>query len=53
MIQKDIIYGNIELDGIYEEIVKSQDFSRLQDVVQTAFNSIEYPELEQDRKSVV
>ncbi len=50
MIQKDIIYGNIELDGIYEEIVKSQDFSRLQDVVQTAFNSIEYPELEQETR---
>jgi len=45
MIVKDIIYGNIELDGVYEEIVKSDDFTRLQDIIQTASSSIKYPEL--------
>lgn len=48
MIQRDVIYGNIELEGIYEEIVKSKDFSRLKDIVQTALNSIQYPELERE-----
>ena len=50
MIQKDVIYGNIELEGIYEEIVKSRDFSRLKDIVQTALNSIQYPELERETR---
>lgn len=50
MIRRDIIYGNIELDGIYEEIVKSEDFLRLKDIVQTAFNCIQYPELEQETR---
>lgn len=50
MIQRDAIYGNIELEGIYEEIVKSRDFSRLKDIVQTALNSIQYPELERETR---
>lgn len=50
MIRRDIIYGNIGLEGIYEEIVKSKDFSRLKDIVQTAFNYIKYPELEQETR---
>lgn len=50
MIQKDIIYGNIELDGIYEEIIKSKDFTRLKDIIQTALSSIQYPELEQETR---
>ena len=41
MIRRDVVYGNIELDGIYEEIVKSKDFSRLKDIIQTAFNNIQ------------
>ena len=50
MIRRDVVYGNIELDGIYEEIVKSKDFSRLKDIIQTAFNHIQYPELEQETR---
>lgn len=50
MILRDVIYGNIELEGIYEEIVKSKDFSRLKDIIQTAFNHIQYPELEQETR---
>ncbi len=50
MIQKDIVYGNIELDGIYEEIVKSSDFLRLKDITQTALASIKYPELAQETR---
>lgn len=50
MVIRDIIYGNIELEGIYEEIVKSKDFSRLKDIVQTALNHIQYPELEQETR---
>lgn len=50
MIRRDIIYGNIGLEGIYEEIVKSKDFSRLKDIVQTALNCIQYPELEQETR---
>lgn len=38
----------IGLEGIYEEIVKSKDFSRLKDIVQTALNYIQYPELGQE-----
>lgn len=50
MIRRDIIYGNIELEGIYEEIVKSKDFSRLKDITQTALATIKYPELEQETR---
>lgn len=50
MIQKDIIYGNIELDGIYEEIIKSEEFLRLKDITQTAMSTIQYPELSQETR---
>lgn len=50
MIQKDIIYGNIELEGIYEEIVNSEDFLRLKDITQTAMSTIQYPELLQETR---
>ena len=50
MIQKDIIYGNIELEGIYEEIIKSEEFLRLKDITQTALSAIQYPELAQETR---
>lgn len=50
MIQKDIIYGNIELNGVYEEIVNSNDFARLKDITQTAMSTIKYEELEQETR---
>lgn len=50
MIYKDIIYGNIELNGIYEEIANSKDFLRLKDIVQTAMSSLKYPDLEQETR---
>ena len=46
MLQKDIIYGDITLNGIYEEIVNSTDFMRLKDITQTAMSSIKYKQLQ-------
>lgn len=50
MIVKDIIYGNIELNGIYEEIVNCDEFKRLADITQTSMASLEYPALEQETR---
>ena len=50
MIVKDVIYGNIELNGIYEEIVNCDEFKRLADITQTAMSSLEYPALEQETR---
>ena len=32
MLHQDVIYGNIELNGIYEKIVNSREFLRLKDI---------------------
>lgn len=53
MIVKDIIYGNIELNGIYEEIVNCDEFKRLADITQTSMASLEYPALEQETLSLI
>lgn len=45
MIVKDVLYGNIELSGIYEKIVNCSEFSRLKDITQTAMSALKYPEL--------
>lgn len=50
MIVKDVIYGNIELNGIYEEIVNCNEFKRLADITQTSMSSLEYPALEQETR---
>lgn len=50
MIHKDIIYGNIQLSGIYEEIVNCDDFVRLKDITQTGMATIKYKELEQETR---
>ena len=50
MLVKDVIYGNIELSGIYEEIVNCDEFKRLADITQTSMSSLEYPALEKETR---
>lgn len=50
MIVKDRIYGNIELNGIYEEIVNCAEFKRLADITQTSMAVLEYPALEEETR---
>ena len=50
MIVKDVIYGNIELNGIYEEIVNCDEFKRLADITQTSMSALEYPALEKETR---
>lgn len=50
MIVKDVIYGEIELNDIYEEIVNCSEFLRLQDITQTAMSVLEYPELAKETR---
>lgn len=46
MILEDIIYGKVELKGIYEKIATCDEFIRLKDITQTAMSTLEYKELE-------
>ncbi len=50
MIQKDIIYGNIELNGIFEKIVNCKDFMRLKDIIQTSMSTLEWKNLKQETR---
>lgn len=50
MIVNDVIYGEIELNGIYEELVNCSEFLRLQDITQTAMSALEYPELAKETR---
>lgn len=50
MIHQDILYGMIELNGIYKEIVGSSDFLRLKDITQTAMASLAYPQLAKETR---
>lgn len=50
MLHQDVIYGNIELNGIYEKIVNSQEFLRLKDITQTAMSTLTYPQLAKETR---
>ncbi|MCI9177891.1 MAG: HD domain-containing protein [Clostridia bacterium] len=50
MIINDILYGKIELKGIYEEIANTEEFKRLDDITQTAMSALEYPILAEETR---
>lgn len=50
LIIKDEIYGNIELEGIYKEIVESEDFQRLKDIIQTGTSYLEFKEMKEETR---
>lgn len=50
MLHQDVIYGNIELNGIYEKIVNSREFLRLKDITQTAMSTLAYPQLAKETR---
>jgi len=50
LIIKDEIHGIIELEGVYKEIVESQEFQRLKDIIQTGTAYYEYPEMKRETR---
>lgn len=50
LIIKDEIYGNIELEGIYKELVQSKDFQRLKEIIQTGTSYFKYPDMENENR---
>ena len=50
LIIRDEIYGNIELEGVYKELVQSEEFQRLKDIIQTGTSYIQYPEMEEETR---
>lgn len=47
---KDEVHGNITLEGVYKELVQSQDFQRLKDIVQTGTSYLQYPEMKKETR---
>lgn len=50
LIIRDEVHGNIELEGIYKELVQSNDFQRLKDIIQTGTSYLKYPEMEKETR---
>lgn len=50
LIINDEIHGIIELEGVYKELVESQEFQRLKDIIQTGTSYYQYPEMEQETR---
>lgn len=50
LIINDEIHGIIELEGVYKELVESQDFQRLKDIIQTGTSYYRYPEMEKETR---
>ncbi len=47
---KDEVHGNISLQGVYKELVQSQDFQRLKDIVQTGTSYLQYPDMKNETR---
>lgn len=50
LIINDEIHGNIELDGVYKELVESKDFQRLKDIIQTGTSYLKYPDMKYETR---
>ena len=50
LIIKDEVHGIIELEGVYAELVKTEDFVRLKDIIQTGTSYMKYPEMEKETR---
>lgn len=50
LIIRDEVHGNIELEGIYKELVQSKDFQRLKDIIQTGTAYLKYSNMEQETR---
>jgi len=50
LIINDELYGNIELEGVYKELVETEDFQRLKDIIQTGTSYFKYPKMEEETR---
>ena len=50
IIINDEIYGDIVLEGVYKELVGSEEFIRLKDIIQTGTSYLKYPEMEKETR---
>lgn len=50
LIINDEIHGDIELDGVYKELVESKDFQRLKDIIQTGTSYLKYPDMKSETR---
>ena len=50
LVINDEIHGDIELDGVYKELVESKDFQRLKDIIQTGTSYLEYPDMKYETR---
>lgn len=50
LIIKDDLYGIIELDGVYKELVESEEFQRLKDIVQTGTSYFQFPNMKNETR---
>lgn len=50
LIIRDEVHGNIELEGVYKELLQSKDFQRLKDIIQTGTSYLKYPDMEKETR---
>lgn len=50
LVINDEIHGNIELEGVYKELVESSDFQRLKDIIQTGTSYLKYPDMKYETR---
>lgn len=50
LIIRDEVHGVIELQGVYKELVQSNEFQRLKDIIQTGTAYFKYPDMEQENR---
>ena len=50
MIQEDIVYGKITINGIYEKVSNTKEFQRLKDITQTSDCTLKYKKLEKETR---
>lgn len=46
----DEVHGIIELEGVYKELVESENFQRLKDIIQTGTSYMQYPNMESETR---
>ena len=50
LVINDEIHGDIELEGVYKELVESKDFQRLKDIIQTGTSYLKYPDMKYETR---
>ena len=50
MVYKDIVHGEIVLEGVFKQLVQCEEFQRLKDISQVGTACFEYESMEEEKR---